>query len=67
MDKTDPATQLEADDLGDMGQLLCYLKSGDIGRMTKDAMERILGDMQSCPLTPEQGKKLNERYTQLFP
>ena len=66
VDKTKTPT-LDGDDLAYMGVLRCYLTPADMARITAEAFERNLDDMQSCPYSLEQGKALFNRYEQLFP
>ncbi|KAI0236019.1 hypothetical protein LSAT2_013424 [Lamellibrachia satsuma] len=66
VDKTKTPT-LDGDDLAYLGVLRCYLTPADMARITADAFERNLDDMQSCPYSLEQGKALFKRYAELFP
>jgi len=57
---------LVADALKDLGVLRCYLTPDDMKKLTTDALEVHLADMQTCPFTVAQGQALYDVYARRY-
>ena len=62
-----PAKVLVGDALKDLGVLRCYLTPDDMKKLTAEALEVHLVDMQTCPFTVAQGQALYDVYEKHYP
>ena len=60
------ATVLVGDALTDLGVLRCYLTPDDMKKLTAEALDVHLADMQTCPFTVAQGKALYDVYAKHY-